>query len=211
MKPRLCHCPHFHAHPLHAHYSFQKKAWGLCLNTNPFLLSFLPAPAILCIPYCSVLKAERCAAHSALHTLGQPRTTNNKIEPISRGFMQKKVIASKVSNLWRCISDNEKDWEKGVHHQDFVLCFPNLRVLFFFHGRFFVFLFLATKLFQWGYGISFLHRDILSFGIFWSKHAGPALHHSVRLLMYHCLHQIMACYCWLHQRNNFLKHVEARK
>lgn len=40
-------------------------------------------------------------------------------------------------------------------------------------------------------------------GILGTKQTSPALHHSMRLLRYHCLHQITACYCWLCHRNNF--------
>lgn len=158
---------------------------------------------------------QRWSGYSALcpaYSYSQPRTTNNTIQRLVGVLCRKrKIIPSKVSNLWRCISENKKGWEKGVHPQDFTLWFLNLRVLFFFHGRSSVFFFLAIKLFQWGCGISFLLRHILGFGIFLSKHAGPALHHSVKHLSYPCFHQIMACYCWLHCRSNFLKHIKARK
>lgn len=58
------------------------------------------------------------------------------------------------------ISDSEKEWEEKLQHLGFVLCFTNLRV-FFFYGMFYVFLVSLTKPFQWGYGISFLHRKKL--------------------------------------------------
>lgn len=107
--------------------------------------------------------------------------------------------------LWRYISDNKKDWEKGVLH----LVYASWTAVFF---SFFMIDFLASSLCSLNSCSENMefpsYTGIL--GIFGSKHIGRGLHHLVRLLRYHCLHQITACYCWLHH-GNFLKHVKVRK